>query len=147
MYRKLLVPVDGSKPSTAALLELVKITAHPERVIRLVHVVDQIHWQDEFEGGSVGETLLATRRNSGTQCLADAKLLMAGQHLECECLLLESHGERAAEVIVAHAKAWPADLIVMGTHGRRGIGRLVLGSDAADVIRSAPTAVLMVRGN
>jgi nucleotide-binding universal stress UspA family protein len=49
-------------------------------------------------------------------------------------------------LIVEKAKEWPADLIVMGTHGRRGLSRLVLGSDAEWVLRSTPVPVLMVRG-
>jgi nucleotide-binding universal stress UspA family protein len=48
-------------------------------------------------------------------------------------------------LIVAQAKEWPADLIVMGTHGRRGIRRLALGSDAEQVIRGSPAPVLLVR--
>ena len=48
--------------------------------------------------------------------------------------------------IVEYAEQWPADLIVIGTHGRRGIRRLAMGSDAEFVIRTTPVPVLLVRG-
>jgi len=59
-------------------------------------------------------------------------------------VLLESIGGPAADLILAQAKEWPADLIVMGTHGRRGLRRLAMGSDAEGVIRGAPVPVLLV---
>ena len=49
-------------------------------------------------------------------------------------------------VIVEYAEKWPAELIVLGTHGRRGIRRLVMGSDAEYVVRTTPAPVLLVRG-
>jgi nucleotide-binding universal stress UspA family protein len=48
-------------------------------------------------------------------------------------------------VVVAHAKRWKADLIVMGTHGRRGINRMFMGSDAELTVRNSPVPVLLVR--
>jgi nucleotide-binding universal stress UspA family protein len=51
----------------------------------------------------------------------------------------------AADLIVAQAREWPADLIVMGTHGRRGLLRVALGSDAEQVLRAATVPVLLVR--
>ena len=53
--------------------------------------------------------------------------------------------EQAASVILRDAKKWRADLIVMGTHGRRRIRRVVLGSDAEHVVRESPVPVLLVR--
>lgn len=55
-------------------------------------------------------------------------------------------GIEAADVIVEQAKKREADLIVMGTHGRRGLRRFALGSDAELVVRSSPVPVLLVRG-
>ena len=53
---------------------------------------------------------------------------------------------RVAEVIVQAARDWKADLIVVGTHGRRGVSHLFLGSDAEAVARLSPVPVLLVRG-
>jgi nucleotide-binding universal stress UspA family protein len=146
MYNNILVPVDGSSPSNAALREVIKITADRARVIRLVHVVDLLHWHDKFATGSIGDTVLASLREAAMGYLNDGKNVLNEHGFNSESILLESHGERAAQLIISYAKTWPADLIIMGTHGRRGLSRLVLGSDAAEVVRSAPTPVLLVRG-
>jgi nucleotide-binding universal stress UspA family protein len=60
-------------------------------------------------------------------------------------LLIESIGAVAAELILAQAKQWQADLIVMGTHGRRGLARLAMGSDSEQVVRGATVPVTLVR--
>ncbi len=49
--------------------------------------------------------------------------------------------------MVETARTWGASLIVVGTHGRRGLGRLVLGSDAEQILRVAPVPVLLIRGD
>ena len=60
---------------------------------------------------------------------------------------MESTQRDAAGTIVAQARKRRAELIVLGTHGRRGMLRLVLGSDAEQVVRTAPAPVLLVRAS
>ena len=62
-----------------------------------------------------------------------------------DTLTIECFARRPCDVIVEAAVQWPADLIVMGTHGRRGVNRMMLGSDAEQVARMAPVPVLLVR--
>jgi nucleotide-binding universal stress UspA family protein len=65
--------------------------------------------------------------------------------VQARTVLVETLAGPAADAIVAEAKKWKADLIVMGTHGRRGVRRLVMGSDAEQVLRETPVPVLLVR--
>jgi nucleotide-binding universal stress UspA family protein len=67
----------------------------------------------------------------------------AGVHTET--LLREVTGKRVAEVIVEQCGQHACDLLVMGTHGRRGLGRLTMGSDAEEVVRTSTVPVLLVR--
>jgi nucleotide-binding universal stress UspA family protein len=60
-------------------------------------------------------------------------------------VLVEKFIGPVAEIIVSQAKKQRADLIVIGTHGRRGVTRLVMGSDAEGVVRRSPVPVLLVR--
>ena len=76
---------------------------------------------------------------------AHALALVQKHDLKAESVVIETVGDRVADIIVREAKKWKADLIVMGTHGRRGFNRMVLGSDAEGVLRMAPVPVLMVR--
>lgn len=62
-------------------------------------------------------------------------------------MLRESLAGRVCDLVTAEAKTWPADLIVLGTHGRRGAGRMLLGSDAEQTLRMSPVPVLLVRSN
>jgi len=62
-----------------------------------------------------------------------------------DALTIECFAKRPCDVIVEQATQWPADLIVIGTHGRRGVNRMLLGSDAEQVARMAPVPVLLVR--
>jgi nucleotide-binding universal stress UspA family protein len=66
--------------------------------------------------------------------------------IEVDTVLVEAMGGQAGTDIVKQAMEWPADLIVCGTHGRRGVRRLVLGSDAEYIVRHTPVPVLLVRG-
>jgi nucleotide-binding universal stress UspA family protein len=68
-----------------------------------------------------------------------------GTGVAVETVLLGARGNRVADLIVKQAKKWHADLIVLGTHGRRGVARVLMGSDAEIVVRETPVPVLLVR--
>ena len=70
---------------------------------------------------------------------------MRGRGIPVQTVMLETIAGPAADLIVRQAKRWRADLIVLGTHGRRGLRRLVLGSDAEQIVRTSPVPVLLVR--
>jgi nucleotide-binding universal stress UspA family protein len=99
----------------------------------------------QLDPGSIGGCIIESIRDTGRNILNEAQRVLSKYGLESECVLIESRGERTAAMILAQAKEWPADLIVMGTHGRRGLIRLALGSDAAEVVRGWPVPVLLVR--
>lgn len=77
--------------------------------------------------------------------LEDAKAAARAEGVEADALMVESSGGRVADLIASHARNWPADLIVMGTHGRRGVSHLFMGSDAESVVRTSPVPVLLAR--
>lgn len=147
MYRKLLVPVDGSAPSNLALLEAIKfVKAWGGGKLRLVHVVDEFVMDPTYVPSVYYQGMIEALRSVG-QATLDGAVATVRQHaLEPEPILLETMGHRVADHVVGQAKSWPADLIVMGTHGRRGIRRLLMGSDAELVVRTSPVPILLVRG-
>jgi len=145
VYKRMLVPVDGSACSKAALREAQKLVTVGPREIGLLHVVEMLHWHDSFQPDEVGALILESTRKSGMTILEEALAFLASYGVPAESSLLEAANKRASEVIVQYALEWRAELIVMGTHGRRGLLRLVLGSDAAEVVRSSPVPVLLVR--
>ena len=148
MYSKILVPVDGSGPSSLGLAEAIKLAKIAGARLRLVHVVNEYVITDaNYLPSSSYESIVASLRQAGEKALEGAAATARSEGLEPETALLETIGGRVADLIVENARQWPAELIVMGTHGRRGLRRLALGSDAEMVLRMSPVPVLFVRGH
>jgi nucleotide-binding universal stress UspA family protein len=146
MYQKILVPVDGSATSDLGLNEATKLAKLTGARVRLLHVVDVLSLAIAGEGmvGTAGDVLAAVRE-SGRTILQRGEASVQAAALDVDTVLLENTAGRVAEIVADEAASWGADLIVLGTHGRRGVGRLILGSDAEQVLRLAPVPVLLVR--
>ncbi|MDA8095031.1 MAG: universal stress protein [Betaproteobacteria bacterium] len=145
MYRRILVAIDGTETSRAALREALKLAAESPAVLRLVHVVDEtlVNWD---EGGWMADPRVQEALHAAGQAIVEAAVEQARQAgLEPETALIETVARRVGVAIVEEAAHWAADLIVIGTHGRRGMDRLLLGSVAEVVIRTAPVPVLLIR--
>jgi len=146
MYKRILVPVDGSEASRLGLDEAIKLAKGQSAKLRLVHVVDELVisgtlFGDAMVTGSVIESL----RESGKKVLKDSEALLARAGIDSESELIEHFGGATATRVIDEATKWKADLIVLGTHGRRGLKRLVLGSDAEEIVRTSPVPILLVR--
>jgi nucleotide-binding universal stress UspA family protein len=144
MYGKILVPVDGSETSIAGLEEAIQIAKLVGGKVRILHVVNELIIDYAFGSGLYANTVIESMRSDGQKVLNQAEALARQKGLEPEGVMIESIGGPAAQFIVEQAKEWPADLIVMGTHGRRGLRRLALGSDAETVLRGTTAPVLLV---
>lgn len=146
MYKQILIPVDGSSTSNLALQEAIKLAGVHQSRLRLVHIVDESIPYSDFEGFIDLVALHDALIKAGKATLDTALETAKKNGIEAESALLETVGGHVAELIVDEARNWPADLIVMGTHGRRGIDRFFMGSVAEGVTRTAPTPVLLIRG-
>jgi nucleotide-binding universal stress UspA family protein len=147
MYQRILVPVDGSPISERGLDEAIGLARLTGGRLRLMHVVDELSVAMGATAGfaSVGADTFRLLRDGGEQILANAKARVEAARLPVDTVLDDTLGGRICDLVVAQARQWPAELIVIGTHGRRGVGRLLLGSDAEQVLRLAPVPVLLVR--
>jgi nucleotide-binding universal stress UspA family protein len=145
MYERILVPVDGSEPAAFGLNEAIKLAKNQGGNIRLVHIVNEwIVVSPETASVNLGQ-VIDILRNAGASLLDGAKSVARSAGVEVDTVLVEAMGGQAGDHIVQQAKEWRADLIVCGTHGRRGIRRLVMGSDAEYIVRHTPVPVLLVR--
>jgi len=146
MYKKILSPVDGSETSLLGLAEAIRFAKDQKATLRLLHVV-----HDFLVAGGHGAAVYTSQlrkdlRARGEEILKDAAGIAREQGVEPETMLVETPGGSVGAMIVEEAERWSADLLVLGTHGRRGIRRLVMGSDAEYVVRTTPVPVLLVRG-
>jgi nucleotide-binding universal stress UspA family protein len=145
MYARILVGIDGSFPSVLALDEAIKLAKEQGAKLRIVHVVD--------EGLVVGANVPSfnlpqaepARQEEGRAIMDSARERARLQGIEPETVLLEELTHQPGRMLVEQAAQWPADLIVCGTHGRRGVRRLLLGSDSEYVVRHTPVPLLLVR--
>jgi nucleotide-binding universal stress UspA family protein len=146
MYKRVIVPVDGSPTATKALVAALQLARDSGGRVRVIHVVEELAFVDGYDmyGGQTGE-LLQVMREAGDKVLDAALEIARSAGVEADKQLFDRFGERLGEVVASAARDWNADLIVLGTHGRRGIGRVLLGSGAEQIIRLAPTPVLVIR--
>jgi nucleotide-binding universal stress UspA family protein len=145
MYSRILVPVDGSPCSLKGLNEALQLANVLNARILVLHVVNELISEPALAPSEYHDNLIAAMRESGKETLGRAQAMAAEQGVDAEIKLIETTGVRSSDCIVDAAKLWGADLIVMGTHGRRGMSRLTMGSDAELVMRSTPVPVLLVR--
>jgi len=146
MYRHILVPVDGSATSERALREALELARQQAAELELVYVMEDVLFL-ENEAYINYEEVQRSARKEGEKTLAQAQALVRQAGMTAEQRLLEARGERIANVIIEEARRWPADLIVIGTHGRSGFSRILFGSVAEGVVRTALIPVLLVRGS
>ena len=147
MYQNILVPVDGSATANLGLDEAVKLARLTSGRIRLVHVIDELSMMVGLEwGAAMPLNALQQLRDGGQAILEAATSRVRKQGVEVDTVLIDNLSSRVADQVLRQAAEWPAELIVLGTHGRRGLPRLLMGSDAEQIIRLATMPVLMVRG-
>lgn len=147
MFKRILVAVDGSHTAELALQEAIKLAREQRAQLRIVHAVDMV---DTNLGTEFPDTsgILDAMAGGGREILRKAETVAraAGIPVETRLIEIDTLGHRIPEMIAADAEAWPADLIVICTHGRRGLSHLFLGSVAEGVVRVATKPVLLIRG-
>ena len=144
MYKHILLPVDGSELSEYAANEGVRLAHTLGSEITFIYVVDisLVTIPDSESAISNIDLIERNFREQGRRALDAMKQNASAAGVEAEALLAE--GVVADEIEKAATKV-DADLIVIGTHGRRGLNRLLLGSVADAVARCAKCPVLLIR--
>jgi len=142
MYQRILVPVDGSPTSTRGVDEAISMAKLTGATVHLVHVLDQMPFAG-LETYTVD--ILGLLEEAGQAIVQKMKARVEAAGVPVTTFVSAVLPGRVCDVVLAQAKESAADLIVIGTHGRRGVGRMLLGSDAEQIVRIAPVPVLLVR--
>ncbi|APW37272.1 universal stress protein UspA [Rhodoferax koreense] len=145
MYKKILVPLDGSDTAERGLLEAMRMASELKATLVLLHVIDDFPMLVEMASVQAYEETMAHLRSVGQRLLDGAQKSAEESDVAAETRLREITRERVGQAIVEEAGAAGCDLIVMGTHGRRGFNRVMMGSDAEFVARASTVPVLLVR--
>ncbi len=145
MYKHILCPVDGSTTSNCGMMEAIHLAKDQNAKLRFLHVIDMyfpiLDATGDFNVVYIDDVL----RENGKKVLKNAEVVAHKAGVEADSRMVEAIGGRVSKFVMQQVKEWPADLIVMGTHGLRGIERLVMGSDAETIVRTSLVPVLLVR--
>lgn len=145
MYQRILVPVDGSSAAERGVQEAIRLAGALQARLLFLHVLDDYPVLQEMTTQGSLDAMLRDLRHAGLDVLARARQAAEQGCVHCETLMREVAGRRVADVIVEQVGQHHCDLLVIGTHGRRGFARLAMGSDAEQVVRHSPVPVLVVR--
>jgi nucleotide-binding universal stress UspA family protein len=145
MYKQILVAVDGSETSSRALAAAIGLARDSGARLQPLYVVDVPLMSYDVPGydpSYVRDALV----EEGQHVLADATALMTAAGVNGPSRMVETDltGDDIAHRILLAAQEFNADVVVMGTHGRRGVQRLVLGSVAEHFLRIATCPVLLI---
>jgi len=143
LFKKILVPVDGSSTSNKALDLALQLAQESQSQLRVLYAIDELANLSSY---AYSGDILASARQQGKQLLEQAVAAAQAKGVSADSRLVDQAGQRLGQTVADEATLWGADLIVVGTHGRRGVGRVLLGSGAEQILRMAPVAVLSVRG-
>jgi|SRR6516225_1797526 nucleotide-binding universal stress UspA family protein len=149
MYKRILVPIDGSEGSNKALSATLDLAREQAASIHIIHVCDETPLYVSMDTLPYPPAdLIESLRKDGDRMLTDAVALARNRNIEADgkLLVIDHTDQRVSDAIEQEAENWRADLIVIGTHGRRGFRRLLLGSVAENLIRVSTKPVLLIRG-
>lgn len=142
MYKRILMPTDGSNCSQQAIREGLEVAKNMGARVTFLYALENIGSSFWISPESVpyGLELLEDLKRVGSEALSKAAELAQAAGVEAETKLVEA---RPVEAILAEAKNH--DLVVMGTHGRSGLDRFMLGSVTEAVLHRSERPVLVLR--
>lgn len=147
MYEHILFPTDGSDGARAALDHALDLAARHDATLHVVNVVSDARWtMVGDEGGMSGIDVERIQENLEKRAtgIVDETATTAGDH-GVDCVTEVVTGGPPHRAILDYVDDEGIDLVVMGTHGRSGFDRLLMGSVAEKVVRSSPVPVLTVK--
>jgi len=144
---KILIALDGSECSKAAIDFVLARPWLPDDSFLIVHVVEPIPADMGINYVPTCTTLCDNAVFDAARSLTDDARARLEQGLPKNNIRCEVVSGMIKSEIIDLAKTWPADLIVMGSHGRKGVSRLFLGSVAEEVLKDAPCSVEIVKGS
>ena len=149
MYKRIMVAVDESFMTSQVMEAAIELAKATGAQVAICHAIDEtILAQREVAmmlPNSVGKT--EARLRLGAQAFLDRLAATArAVGVDAEVRIVESEQKHVSDMLIEAAAEWQADLLVVGTHGRRGIERYFVGSAAERLVRKAQVSLLLVRG-
>ncbi|HEX9960021.1 MAG TPA: universal stress protein [Pyrinomonadaceae bacterium] len=143
---RILISTDGSEFSRAAVEKSFEIIVSPEKTaIKIVSVFEVLEPLDISISPEFSQELESSARKKAQEFAGQAAARVKERFPQIDLTTQISLGA-PDEILIAAAKQWQADLIIIGSHGRGFWGRMLLGSITDSLVHHAPCSVLVVRG-
>lgn len=149
MYKRILVAIDNSFMTQRVLDEAIALAKSHGAALCIAHAIDETilaHSNVETLAPSPIGEVESKFRQQGREFLEQAAVTARAAGIEPELKVVDSEEKHVSEILADTATDWQADLLILGTHGRRGLERFFVGSVAERVVRRATCSVLLVRG-
>lgn len=144
MFKHLLVPVDGSSTSRQSIEKAIAIAEAFKSAVTVIYVIDPYAFTGVGTDFSYGQAeYLSSATAEANEAIEAAKQAFQVHGISADASIVEGHAIYRG--ILETAKSVNADLLVMGSHGRRGLEKLMLGSVTSQVLSHAHLPVLVVR--
>ncbi|RUR66325.1 universal stress protein [Variovorax sp. 375MFSha3.1] len=140
MYRRILVPIDGSPASAQGIEEAIRLARPMRSRVRLLHAIDDLSVSRAGYAHDRSQQL----REEASRMLARSAERVRSAGVEVDTVLYNETDGTVASLVADEARGWHADLIIAGTRGRRGLGQLLLGSSTERIVRGSSVPVLLV---
>jgi nucleotide-binding universal stress UspA family protein len=149
MYQRIMAAIDDSFATSKVLNAAIEHARQFNAKLAICHALDERilsrHEPEVMLPSSFGQVQQNLRAGAGEFLEAAAKIARE-RGVEVEIKLVESEQENVADMLAQVAGDWQADLLVVGSHGRRGVSRFFVGSVAEQLIGRANMSLLLVRG-
>jgi len=140
VYRRILVPIDGSPAAVRAVEEATRLARAMNSQIRLLHVIDEL----SIAQAGYARNGPADLRAEATRLVDRSIDLVRHADVEVDSVLYNEWDGTVSSLVADEARRWHADLVVAGTHGRRDLGEVLLGSSAERILRGSSVPVMLV---
>lgn len=144
IYKRILCPIDGSATSNLGIREAVRLAKDQGAKLRFVHVIDTYFPIMDGVGSLIPVDLSDILEKNANEVIEKAEKVAKTAGVIADSKVTKILGGRPSKEIVKQANDWSADIIVMGTHGLRGLNRVIMGSDAENVVRTSSVPVMLV---
>jgi nucleotide-binding universal stress UspA family protein len=141
MYDRILVPIDGGEHATAALEHALELATVHGATVHALYVIDTTTSLLTVSKDEVRDALRTVGEDAAAEAFTEAEAMAGDYDVAFETEVREGKPD---DVILDEIAASDPDVLVMGTHGREGVSRRLLGSVAERVVREAPVPVLTV---
>ncbi len=145
MYHKIMVPVDESAAAKRALQEAIMLAKLCNSVIRVVNVVDLAQFSWGGVGAMPSEEVRKAVNAAREKGVREAQEMLEQSQIPFEIEVIESAGDKIADLLIREATEHEVDLVVMGTHGFSGFMHVLMGSVAEGVLRQSDIPVMLLR--